>query len=342
MKQQIFSSQVRKPGRNGRLGSVRGLVNRLVARHKLLAKTIRIHSKLTNLLTLLRWSKPLKRTPRKIRPHRFGGEGVLIGVQFGYTKCSSHICLYSSRYISFSWGGPLKCSQRNPSSAGVFVIFRTIFGRWIWRGYWDGILSRFGGFRQPKNGLGRLPATEKRTTMKQNCKYRCFQRIWDVRVLNTLQKPVFWTNFILKNAQIMLFLKKRLKHVRTCVLDRLYAQKCINYVGVEGKQSKNTAKKNWSMFNIFTRTEPKTCGVGGPPREAGWIKHGHQCSDPLCQEAPISAFPPRDRGPGPEISGSTQSTHPDPWGKSNSWRLPWRFFFYRNSRICPSLEISIP
>ena len=41
----------------------------------------------------------------KIRPHRFGGEGVLIGVQFGYTKCSSHICLYSSRYISFSWGG---------------------------------------------------------------------------------------------------------------------------------------------------------------------------------------------------------------------------------------------
>ena len=58
-----------------------------------------------------------------------------------------------------------------------------------------------GGFRQPKNGLGRLPATEKRTTMKKkNCKYRCFQRIWDVRVLNTLQKPVLWTNFILKNA----------------------------------------------------------------------------------------------------------------------------------------------
>ena len=33
-------------------------------------------------------------------------DSVLIGVQFGYTKCSSHICLYSSRYISFSWGGP--------------------------------------------------------------------------------------------------------------------------------------------------------------------------------------------------------------------------------------------
>ena len=50
-------------------------------------------------------------------------------------------------------GGHLKFSHRNPSSAGVFVIFRTIFGRWIWRGYWDGILGRFGG----------VPATEKRT-----------------------------------------------------------------------------------------------------------------------------------------------------------------------------------
>ena len=28
-------------------------------------------------------------------------------------------------------GGHLKFSHRNPSSAGVFVIFRTIFGRWI-------------------------------------------------------------------------------------------------------------------------------------------------------------------------------------------------------------------
>ena len=65
----------------------------------------------------------------------------------GYTKCSSHICLYSSRYISFSWGGggPSKISHRNRSPAGVFVIFRTFFGVWIWRGYWDGILGRFGG-----------------------------------------------------------------------------------------------------------------------------------------------------------------------------------------------------
>ena len=64
----------------------------------------------------------------------------------GYTKCSSHICLYSSLYISFSWGGGhLKISHRNRSPAGVFVIVRTFFGVWIWRGYWDGILGRFGG-----------------------------------------------------------------------------------------------------------------------------------------------------------------------------------------------------
>ena len=31
-------------------------------------------------------------SPIEIRPHRFGGEGVLIGVQNGHTKCSSHIC----------------------------------------------------------------------------------------------------------------------------------------------------------------------------------------------------------------------------------------------------------
>ena len=132
-----------------------------------------------------------------------------------------------------------------------------------------------GGFRQPKNGLGRLPATEKRTTMKKNCKYRCFQRIWDVRVLNTLQKPVFWTNFTLKNAQIMLFLKKRLKqHCKNLCFGPTLCPKndqtCINYVGVEGKQSKNTAKKKNGACSISLQgPNQKTCGVGGPPREAG-------------------------------------------------------------------------
>ena len=62
--------------------------------------------------------------------------------------------LYLAIAISALAGGDhLKFSYRNPSFAGVFVFFRTVFGRWIWRGYWDGIWCRFGG----------VPATEKRT-----------------------------------------------------------------------------------------------------------------------------------------------------------------------------------
>ena len=150
-------------------------------------------------LTSLLWALDGPRMTQ-IRPHRFGGEGVLIGVQFGYAKCSSHICLYSSRYISFSWGGPLKFSHRNPSSAVVFVIFRTIFGRWIWRGYWDGILGRFGRVLAIEKRTWEASGNGKTDNNEKNCKYRCFQRIWDVRVLNTLQKPVFWTDFMPKNV----------------------------------------------------------------------------------------------------------------------------------------------
>ena len=168
----------------------------------------------------------------KVCPHRFGGEGVLIGVQTATLNSQVTFVNIAVAVISFSWGGLLEFSHRNPSSAGVFVFFGTIFGRWIWRGYWDGILGRFGGgsgngktdlegFRQRKNGQ----------QWKNNCKYRCFQRIWDVRVLNTLQNQCFgptlyWRTrklsegllllriLILGKAatlEIMLFLKKRLK-----------------------------------------------------------------------------------------------------------------------------------
>ena len=71
-------------------------------------------------------------------------------------------------------------------------------------------MGRFGG----------VPATEKRTweasgngkmdnNEKKNCKYRCLQRIWDVRVLNTLQK--------------------------NSVLDQLYIEERVNYVVFEEK-----------------------------------------------------------------------------------------------------------
>ena len=81
---------------------------------------------------------------QKIRPHRFGGEGVHIGVQFGYTKCSSHICLYSSRYISFSWGGAFKIFASKPFLCCCFRNFSDDFWaldlkrvlRWNFGSFW--------------------------------------------------------------------------------------------------------------------------------------------------------------------------------------------------------------
>ena len=137
---------------------------------------------------------------------------MLIGVQFGYTKCSSHICLYSSRCISFSWGGPLRFSHRNPSAAGAFVIFRTIFGRWIWRGYWDGILGRFGG----------VPATEKRTweasgngktdnNEKKTANTDVFKGFGMLEYWTHCKNLCFGPTLYWRTRKIMLFLKKRLK-----------------------------------------------------------------------------------------------------------------------------------
>ena len=210
-----------------------------------------------------------------IRPHRFGGEGVLIGAQFGYTKCSCHTCLYSSRYISFSWrGGHLKFSRRNPSSAVVFVIFRTILGVgsekgiemefWVVLGGSGNRKTDLGGFRQRKNGQQwkKTANTDvfKGFGMLENwthCKNQCFGPILYRR---TRKLCCFWRKDWNNTA-------------RTCVLDRLYAQKCKNYMGVEGKQSKNIAKNKLKQFNIFTRTEPKNLRCGRPPTRSGVNRH---------------------------------------------------------------------
>ena len=71
----------------------------------------------------------------------------------------------------------------------------------------------------------------------------------------------------------MLFLKKRLKqHCKNLCFGPTLCPKMytVNYVGVEGKQSKNTAKKDFEACSISLQgLNQKTCGVGGPPREAG-------------------------------------------------------------------------
>ena len=69
---------------------------------------------------------------------------MLIGVQFGYTKCSSHICLYSSRYISFSWGGGglLKFSHR----ASISLVFSRFFDDFLGLEIKTVLRSNFGSF----------------------------------------------------------------------------------------------------------------------------------------------------------------------------------------------------
>ena len=132
---------------------------------------------------------------------------MLIGVQTATLNAQVTFVNIAVAISALAGGALLKFSHRNPSSAGVFVIF----GRFLCVGSEEGIEMEFwvvlGRFRQRKNGLGRLPATKKRTTMKKNCKYRCFRRIWDVRVLSTLQKPVFWTIFI------YLYIEERVNYV---------------------------------------------------------------------------------------------------------------------------------
>ena len=180
--------------------------------------------------------------------------------------------VYSSRYISFSWGGPLKIFAPKPFLCCCFRNFSDDFWaldlkrvlRWNFGSFWGGSGNRktdLGGFRQRKNGQQWKKKTANTDVFKgfgmleywTHCKNQCFG------------PTLYW-----RTRKLCCFWRKDWNNtVRTCVLDRLYAQECINYVGVEGKQSKNTAKKNWGMFNIFTRTEPKNLRCGRPPTRSG-------------------------------------------------------------------------
>jgi hypothetical protein len=59
----------------------------------------------------------------KIRPHRFGGEGVLIGGQNSYTKCSITFVNIAVA-ISALAGGAKNGFAPRPEFGGVFDIFR--------------------------------------------------------------------------------------------------------------------------------------------------------------------------------------------------------------------------
>ena len=99
------------------------------------------------------WSKAYK-----IRPHRFGGEGVLIGGQNSNTKCSMTFVNIAVA-ISALAGGAQKRFRTGTRIRWCFRHFSRIFGCLSARGYWNGILGHFGSF----------PAMEKRSKLKKHC-----------------------------------------------------------------------------------------------------------------------------------------------------------------------------
>ena len=107
----------------------------------------------------------------KIRPHRFGGEGVLIGGQNSNTKCSMTFVNIAVAISALAGGGQKRFRtetaifQPSPNPAGVFVLFRRFLDVWasermemeFWVifGHFGKILMEFwvilAGFRQWKN-----------------------------------------------------------------------------------------------------------------------------------------------------------------------------------------------
>ena len=91
--------------------------------------------------------------PIKIRPHRFGGEGVLIGGQNSNTKCSMTFVNIAVAISALAGGGgPKNGFAPRPEYGGVFDIFRGFLGVWAQEGiemeFWVILVA----FRQWKNG----------------------------------------------------------------------------------------------------------------------------------------------------------------------------------------------
>ena len=84
----------------------------------------------------------------KIRPHRFGGEGVLIGVQTA-TLNAQVTFVNIAVAISALAGGPKNDFAPSPELGGVCVIFGRFLDRTV-RECWTGIWARFGSLPSPK------------------------------------------------------------------------------------------------------------------------------------------------------------------------------------------------
>ena len=143
----------------------------------------------------------------QIRPHRFGGEGVLIGGQSSNSKCSMTFVNIAVA-ISALAGGAQKRFRTETRIRWCFRHFSRIFGCLSARGYWNGILGHFGSF----------PAMEKRPKMKKTLYIARFCRVFGCQSIENTAK--------------------------TSVLDWRYSKKRVNYRMLDWKHYKNTVKSN--------------------------------------------------------------------------------------------------
>ena len=143
----------------------------------------------------------------EIGPHRFGGEGVLIGGQNSNTKCSMTFVNIAVA-ISALAGGGQKRFRTETRIRWCFRHFSRIFGCLSARGYWNGILGHFGSF----------PAMEKRSKMKKTLYIARFCRVFGCQSIENTAK--------------------------TSVLDWRYSKKGVNYRMLDWKHYKNTVKSN--------------------------------------------------------------------------------------------------
>ena len=115
-----------------------------------------------------RETTPQRSSKNPPTPHRFGGEGVLIGGQNSNTKCSMTFVNIAVA-ISALAGGGQKRFRTETRIRWCFRHFSRIFGCLSARGYWNGILGHFGSF----------PAMEKRPKMKKNIVHsKILQGFW--------------------------------------------------------------------------------------------------------------------------------------------------------------------
>ena len=112
----------------------------------------------------------------KIRPHRFGGEGVLIGGQNSNTKCSMTFVNIAVA-ISALAGGAKTVSHRDQNT----VVFSTFFDD-FWVSERKRVLKwNFGHF-------GSFPAMEKRPKMKKTLYIARFCRVFGCQSIENTAK----------------------------------------------------------------------------------------------------------------------------------------------------------